>query len=374
MGVLAKQLAHGVNQCRVAILSMITCALTASVASACMVCVDLPDETLTDQLWAADVIVFARPSSQNPFNYEVTSTLRGTLEAPIPFLVNTAARRQFAKRSDTAALVLRMPDGTWDLRGLGGPDFSQFVHDALDNEVAWTDEANDPDRAEAFRALHAHTSPNLRRLALTELSHFPYRELKAMQVGLTTDWMARRLFDASWFGWQPVLVHLLGLHSEPLAHDLVRRHAMQIRVEDRVPWLVALVEIDGATGVDKVVAQARSEGPTDEVARAAIRALAIHVDATPDLVEAILPALRLLMSDDPDLAAEAAGAFLRVEDFSMAPDISRILDKDRVDSPASYFVLTNYVAQARAAQMDVILGTSVLSGDPYASGASGASQ
>ncbi|MEM6914004.1 MAG: hypothetical protein AAF511_08500, partial [Pseudomonadota bacterium] len=369
-----KRICRLANQWRAALLCAMTFAFTTTNAAACTVCIELPAETLTDQLWSAETILFARPSTANPFTYEARSVIRGAVEEPIPFLVNATARRHFAQNSETAALVLRMPDGTWNLRGWGGEDFLQFVHVILANERTWSDEVDDPERSQAFRELHAHHAPNLRRFALTELSYFPYRDLKSLDVELPTDWIARRLFEASWFGWQPILVHLLGLHADPQAHDLVRRHAMRISANSRVPWLVALIEIDGETGVDMVVKQAISEGPSDEAADAAVRALAIHVDATPHLVEAIRPALIRLISDNPDLAAEAVQAFLRAQDFSIASEVSHILENGGVINPASSFVLTNYVAQARAAHMEVLFGMSLSSGEPDTSGAAGAFQ
>ena len=330
------------------------CSFTATAVSACMVCIELPEVTLTDQLWAADTVVFARPSAENAFKYAATSTLRGRIEDPIPFLVSSAARRQFDRNEDIAALVLRMPDGTWDLRGLGGSELVEFAKVALQSERAWTDQANDPDRALAFRDMHDHSSPNLRRLALTELSRFPYIDLKSMDVGLSPDWIAERLFDVSWIAWQPILVHLLGLHRDPRAHEFIRQHALKIREEDRLPWLVALIEVEGEAGVQRILANTLQTDQPAQARLAAVQALTIHAEATPQLSPSLTAALRHLIADDAELAAFAAEPFLRRRDFSLAADAEAILSKGGVRDPASAFVLKHYVTLARTHSAGVL--------------------
>ena len=318
----------------------------AGAASACLVCVELPEDTLTDRVWAAEAIALARPDPDNPFVYAPVKVLAGASDDPIPFLVDSSSRRRFAADPALAALVLRAPGGDWQLAGQGGPEIGRFVSEALAQETAWSDEADDPDRAAAFRALHAHDNAMLRKLALTEMARMPYAQVRQTEVALPVGWLADRLVDPAWYGWQPVLVTLLGLHPDPAARDLVRARALTVRPEDRAPWLVALIEADGAAGIARMLGDSRD----DAAARAAVRALVTHADPGNERAPALAAALVRLASDHPGLTAAAVPGLAALGDFSLAPRVADLLASGAVTDPAEAFALKSYLAQARAGQ------------------------
>jgi hypothetical protein len=322
-------------------------ALAAGPASACLVCIDLPDETLTDRVWAAETVVLARNHPADPFSYRVVETIAGGTDAPVTLLVNTAERRRMAADPDRRALLLRGADG-WRLGGHGGAELAALARRMHAMEADWSDERDDPDRIRAFAALHADPDPLIRRLALTELARAPYARLRGIEVALAPEWLAARIAEPSWYGWQPILAVMLGLHADPAAREIVVGRALQARPEDRAPWLVALVEADGAVAIDRILAAAH--GPAD--ARAAIRAFVVHTGAGAVGAEALAAALTRLASEHPALAAEAAPGLSALRDFSLAPMVADAFARGAVSDPAEAFVLRLYLAQARAARED----------------------
>jgi hypothetical protein len=308
-------------------------------AVACLVCVEQPDDTLTDRVWAAGTVVLARNTPEDAFLYQVVETLSGEIREPIAFVVNSVERRRMAADADRIAVFLHEPRG-WSIAGHGGADFAALVRAILANEEHWSDTPNDPDRTGAFAALHAHPDPAIRRLALTELSRVPYARLRGMAIDLDVDWLAAGLSDPAWFGWWPILAQMLGLHADPLAHALVRARAFDVPAATRAPWLMALIEIDGTNGIDRLIAEATDE--TD--ARAAARALIAHAYRAHELAPELAKALRHLPTGNPEIAAEAVVGLHALGDTSFAPQVARILAEDLVDAPAAVFALRSYLS------------------------------
>lgn len=317
-------------------------ALAAGPAPACVVCIDLPEETLTDRVWAAQTVALARNHPADPYAYQIIETLAGGPAAPVPFLVNTAERRRMADDPDRVALLLRGEDG-WSLGGHGGADFAALARRVQAREAEWSDAADDPDRIRAFAGLHASADPVIRRLALSELARAPYARLRGIDVALSPEWLAARMGETAWYGWRPILVKLLGLHADPAAHDVVLARALDVPPADRVPWLVALIEVDGEEAIDRILAH-RSGVPE---ARAAARALVMHADPSHALAPALAAALRRLALADPQIAAEAVPGLRALGDMSLAPAVASLLAEGRVGDGAGAFALKSYLAAAR---------------------------
>ena len=76
---------------------------------ACVVCAELPEASISDQILAAEVVVFAGLAAENPFEYSTRRVFKGSDEklsnAPnIPFLIDSVTRRAF--RADPTSTVL----------------------------------------------------------------------------------------------------------------------------------------------------------------------------------------------------------------------------------------------------------------------------
>lgn len=64
--------------------------------AACSICIDLPDDTLSDRVWVAETVALARSDPANPFAYRIAETLGGRREAPVTFVVHSIERRRMA--------------------------------------------------------------------------------------------------------------------------------------------------------------------------------------------------------------------------------------------------------------------------------------
>jgi hypothetical protein len=317
-------------------------AVTVSPAAACSVCIDLPDDTLTDRIWDADTVALGRSDPANPFAYRIVETLSGGTEVPVGYLVNSIERRRMASDPEHVTLLLHGSDG-WRIDGHGGAELVALARQILAQEATWGDEAIDPDRIAAFVARQAHSDPAIRRLALAELARAPYALLRGIEVTLDPDWLAAMTTDATWYAWQPILVQLMGLHTDPAAHALVRANALSAQPTDSVPWLIALIEIDGAAGIARILA----ENPEGEAASAAAAALVAHADPEHEHALAVGAALRQLALSDPRVAAECIPGLRALGETSVAPDIERMLAEGRVADPRGAFALRSYIAAAR---------------------------
>ncbi len=318
-------------------------------AVACTVCIALPEDTLTDRVWAADTVALARPDPAEPFDYRVEQALSGNASPAVNLLINSVERHRMTLDPHRVALLLHGPDG-WQI---GGPDLALLARRMLDHKVDWSDAANDPDRSAAFAALHAHPDPMIRRLALSELARAPYDDLRGIEVALDVDWLAAGLAEAAWYPWRPILVQLLGLHADPAARALVRSRAFDVAADSRAPWLTALVEIEGKAGIDRILATQ----PQGEAAIAATRALVAHADPGHDLAPELAAALRTLAAGYPAVAAEAVAGLRALGDWSFAPDAAGLLAGGYVAEPGAAFALKIYLLTAQAMKRKAVAQT-----------------
>ncbi|MGS4948028.1 hypothetical protein ACVDG3_21375 [Meridianimarinicoccus sp. RP-17] len=319
---------------------------------ACTVCIALPEDTLTDRVWAADTVVLARPDPSAPFVYRVEQILSGSATPAVDLLINSVERDRMATDPHRVALLLHGPDG-WQIGGHGGPDLAHLARRMLDHADDWSDAANDPDRTAAFAALHAHPDPVIRRVALSELSRAPYADLRGIEVALDVDWLAARLAEAEWYPWRPILVQLLGLHADPAARALVRSRAFDVAADARAPWLMALVEIDGKAGIGRILATR----PQGEAAIAATRALVAHADPGHDLAPDLAAALRTLAAGYPAVAAEAVAGLRALGDWSFGPQVADQLAGGYVAEPGAAFALRIYLLTAQAMHRTAVAQT-----------------
>lgn len=314
----------------------------AAPALACVVCIEQPQETLADRIWAADSVVFARSASDDPFRYTDVTALKGGTDEAIPFMVNSVERKRMERNADWGGLVLY--DGqTWSLAAHGGADLAQFITDVLRNETHWRDSPNDPDRLAAFADLQDHKNTALRRTALTELSRVPYADLREVPITLQVDWIVPRLSDGAWFGWKSLFAQMLGLHPDPRAHDIVRQRAQSTHGSDRVAWWVAWIEREGAEAMASLSATVTNAEEVRDLAQA----LRLHATADTDLAPMIASTLKRLATQNPVAAGEAVHGLQALGDFSFVTEARALLEEDRIANPDTAFALRVYLAQAR---------------------------
>ncbi len=302
----------------------------ATAALACPVCIDLPEATLAERLLRAEAIVIAREDPARPFRYAPVAALKGDAAGPpIPLLLDSATRRRLSLRPEDGVLMLRDRSGAWAHGGYGDAAWRAAAAAILGEGPSWRD---DPAaRFAYFETLLRHEDANLRRLAVDELSRARYGLIRTMAQPLDGETARRALADLGMIPWAPFHVLMLGLSARPEDHALVRRNLDSAARTGGGRLLgalaTALVEIDGAAGVDRLVRAWLSPSDRDaEALRAVVIALGVQArDGDPALRPTILAALRALPERRPEVAGTVAATLGDIGDFSQADAIETAL-------------------------------------------------
>jgi hypothetical protein len=297
-------------------------------AAACPICVERPEATLAERLLDARTAVIAREDPAQPFRFAPVETLKGApRDAAIPFLLDSATRRRLAARPGDGLLFVH--DGQeWRRAAYLDPAMRRTVDAILDRGPGWA--ADETARFAFFAGLLHDEHPNLRRLAIDELSRARYGLIRAMARPVDPDAARRALADRTELPWAGFHIVMLGLGGRPADRALILgRIAMAARLggaRNLDAWATALIEIDGAEGVARLAAEWFTAPSRPDELRAIIAALAVHGrEGDPALRPAILSALRGLPARHPDVAGSVAAALGRIGDFSQADAIERVL-------------------------------------------------
>ena len=338
----------------------------APAARACAFHAWLPELTLVDRLLDADRIVLARPDPASPFRFAAVETLPALHEAaappePIPFLVDSVARRRLGTRPGESVLLAHDPiDEVWRRLAHVTPDLRAVLDRLLAEAPGW-ETPMDPARFRIAAELLDHADPALRRLALRELDRAPYGTLR--RLGLRPD--AGALLEAlrapapEARPYVPIRVLLLGFSGDPRALRVLDETLRAVAQGGSAPtglgaYVVARVEIDGPEGVDRVVGLLLGGRPGPEASPATRRrdeqvleALAIQAQAAePEVRHRIFGTLGETLATRPDLAAPAARHFGARELWDLRPAIGRLVRERRIASVSDMFVAANYLALA----------------------------
>jgi hypothetical protein len=125
-------------------------------------------------------------------------------------------------------------------------------------------------------------------------------------------------------------------------HKIVRARAIGAAAATRGPWLVALIEVDGAEAVADILSRVE----TDEEALEATRALVAHADPSREIAPDIAAALRQLAERGPLLAAEATVGLHALGDGFLAPLVRDYLTKSQISDASAEYSLRLYLAQS----------------------------
>lgn len=338
--------------CAVALAAALT--ILASQAKACLVCIELPEDTIADRVLAAEVVVLAREDATRPFIFRPIATLKGSAEGvPIAQLVDSATRRWLA--TDPAAAILLIHDGdNWTRLADADGEVGDMIRDILAAGAEWDSVDTHPARFAYFAERHDHPNATIRKLALAEISRASYAEIRSMTPRLTRPEIVRILTNPKWGNWAPIHILFLGLSDDPTDHALVRR-AFSLAAANRglhlAAWATALVEIDGPPAI----AHLRDSFLESVEGRRSIVVALITLagGGAPELRPVIDATFHSLASASPELAGEVARHLLWAEDFSQAAYFAELLASGTIDDPATEVVITVYLHTA-----DVVLGSS----------------
>lgn len=335
---------------------------------ACTVCVELPERTLADRLLQDRIVVLTRPSSDNPFRYDVIETIAGDArnltELPeIPFLVDAATRRRF-QSDDTLTVAMSFgttDDGLLKARGWGAwhrlmvltPERRQFVDEILARRDSWSRNGRrNPDRFAFFAAHHTHPDRAIQIAALAEIERAPYAFLRSLRETLPPAELRRRLLDVNEIPFESLYVLLLGLSDLPQADAYVSQRFDQAMGHKRISsadWIVAGIEVGGRNALKRVSQKLLDKGAlAQDERRELVSALSVTGTARPALRAEISPVLQDVAKRHPERLADIAYTLYLWEDWTLVPFFEQLLeDRQRLDQ-ATRSILQLHVTSAHS--------------------------
>ena len=337
--------------------------IMAGPALACLVCIPLPERTLADRVVEDAVLALARPESGDPFTYTAQEYLRdasvdapGDLARPIPFLVDSAARRRIEADPGVFALVSRATPGTdWELLGVMSPEMVVLVRDIVERSQTWADHAASADRFAYLRPAMPAPIRRSERWPSPRSPAFPDARIRTLAPQLTRAEIVRVLRDPTMFEWAPIHILILGLSTADEDRAFVRSAfdaaARSPSATSLGAWATAYLEGDGAAALDRIEADFIDDPdrPKDQMAEI-LRALSTFAAVSePALRDRITGLFGMLATRRPDLAADAAQELANVGDWSFAGLFEALLAEGAFRSPVEEFAVIFYIEQARDA-------------------------
>lgn len=314
-----------------------------------------PEKTSADWLVDAPHLVFARPDPENPLRYSVETALRGAEGLdPIPFLVDTGSRRRLELYPEDAMLLAVDEEGEWVKVTYADADFRALSSVILAKAESWSAGAEE-DRFRTFAALLDHQDPVIRRLALSEVDKAPYGLLRSIDLRLSAEEILDGLWTPYGYVYRPVRILLLGISGSETAREEVYSYVDRARgwdgSSDLGPYATALIELDGAAGIDRL-----DEGFLADISQPltsldpVLAALAEHsAHGDPALAPEISAALGRLIQARPESTGMIARQFAARSDWSLAPLLEPAMaQRDQLSSQDLVSVAV-YLAQAKAA-------------------------
>ena len=330
-------------------------------ANACQVCIPVPQSTVADQIIAAETVVLARNSQQNPFGYRAFRTLKGALAEPeIDLFVDSSARRWLASSADRAVLLVRpksgAPDPQWRSLGITTPEFEDLVREILVRSDQWR---GGPDaevrRAAFFMPYLASKERKIHDLAYLEVGRAPYDTLRRADRFVSPRQIQTFLSTLQYLEWQSLYILLLGVEANGKEADQVRRKITTLIETGNslhlAAWATALIEVDGSVGIALLEREFLTQGSVDrEDIIEIMKALSVHgsLGQSP-LRSRIVEAYDAVLQNHPELAGRIARDLATWRDWSLKDQLSRLRTNGPELDGASSFALDYYLGVASAA-------------------------
>jgi hypothetical protein len=325
--------------------------LAASPALACMVCIEMPRESLADDFASAQVVALMGPAPADPFRYAPVKVLKGqgASTPPVPLLLDRQTAAQLAADASLAVLGTWSATEGWKRRAIVTPEAVTVLLSLQAADVS-TPEA----RLAAFGPLQGHPDDVLDQMAQIELATLPYGVLRQLTPRMDRQRFARQMRDLAWRDWQPSLILLMGLSDDPGDRKYLRRAAEVAfgqGASNLGAWATAMIEVDGAAALAWLETEVLSDDTRPAAdTRAVALALESHAQRQDIVGERALQMLRDLGERHPELAGVLARTLLAAEDWSLAADMQALLDNGGIGDPADVFLVDHYLLAAHEAQ------------------------
>lgn len=283
--------------------------LNAGTAQACAFHGYTPNPTLVDVLLTTEQVAVVQREGGA---YVSLATLAGPTLDEVPIGVGPDAATRLEGKPDATVLIARDgPYGPWVEIAVMDDRYRTMVEAVMARQADWQLGA---ERARLAFFAERLTDPNadIRYLALRELDRAPYGMLK--QVRLPTMPDLREGIEQGDPSLLPIRVLLAGLSGDRRLAPVVTT-GLRVAVDNEIPFMgayaTALIELEGAQGVDLIVASYLKSGAISPITgERLLEALALQQKtADGPLRNAISQKVAALVREEPILAGAAARQF-----------------------------------------------------------------
>ncbi len=324
----------------------------ASNAGACGFHNYTPQPTLVDRLIDSEHVVLARQNPDNPFRYQVTSTLEGDAEdVELPHLVDSITRKRLG--TDPAAQVLfarQSAYGPWQRVAFVDEDMRPVLNTVMSQLPDWR-LGEDLSRFRTFAAYLDHPDEDIRLLALRELDRADYGFLVSHDLRIDMARVLAGYNNPAQRDLRAIRILLLGLGGRDdvrgqLALGLDR--AAQFASSLTGAYATALIELDGPAAANTLAQTYLTDPELPEASREAlVEALALHGQygdqrMQNSVAEAVTQALR----GSATLAPAVARQFGARQVWSQRDALSDLVRDGALASPLDVLAVSQYVAMA----------------------------
>jgi len=319
----------------------------------CPVCTPLPQQTVADQVIAAEVVAFGRIDPGQPFSFVAVEVLKGQLTDPrVELFADSATRHQLAAVESRFVLLVKSKDG-WQSLGVVDAQYQQIVQRILSFVPEWERANGEQKRLEFFLSLWSHENRAIFELAYLELGKAPYAWIRQIGPRFSIDELEPILTRQEYFEWRSLAILLLAQRKDDATQQLINRkfeHCMRYSLTTNLSaWATAYVEVHGANGV-KVIEREYLHNETrskDEI-RGVLTALSVHGRQTDaDLRANIVAAYGSVLHVHPEAAYLIARDLSDWKTFVYAPEFRKILSRAELKfEPNDRLALTLFVQKS----------------------------
>ncbi len=342
------------------LLVIIVCIIALTVPramQACTVCIELPETSIADHILSAKVIVFARPSPENPFKFSAHRFVKGSSKEfeslpEIPFLVDSVTRREFRSDPTTTVLLTYGPKFndkagrgiSWGWRRIFtmNRDRNTFLERLQTIGRFWAHgETDNPERVLFFAEYLWHADTALHNVALVEVDRAPYKLVRAIGGSFSTSRILSELNDLNRFAYRPVTIRLLGLQTDSHARSVVRsRYIKSLKSGglNLYDWALAGVEAEEMQAINAIDLALQDPRKSAEEKSSLIRALTGAGSFLENLRPEIAQILSSVLERDREFALQIAAATRNWEPSVLHQQFETLVALEETDLPTQYIL------------------------------------
>jgi len=325
-------------------------------AEACMVCIPFPEDTATDQLLRADVVVLARENPDKPFSFVAVEVLKGDLDnLAIDRFVDSTTRRRLALRPEhSVVLTLDAATKHWRSAGYGTPAYQALVREILAQAPSWNLSDRAENRATFFLPYLADADPAIHELAYLEVGRASYDTIRRADSVVPTAQVHHFLANPQYLEWHALYILLLGVDAHPDEEKAIRA-AMESRAQfdstlNLSAWATALIEIDGAEAIEWLeAAYLGAHGRKSDAVLEVVKALSVHgARKQSSLRQRIADSYAVLIQSHPSLAGWAARDLTSWNDWRFAGALAELRESPLKLDGATAYAIDYYIGRAQS--------------------------